>query len=224
MKARFWMPVVLVSLLGLGSTAQAQPPYPYGPGAYGPGPGTYPSARATMPGKEAADTLREGMDKLLAYLGQEDKPNKLQVAAFLDREIATYFDFDYMAKWVAGPAYGTMSEAERKAMAATIEARFLSALAAEIAKYDGQQVRYLRPRMSRGGSANVGVGILRPGTYPSKIEFRMYQADDGWKVYDVVANGRSAAAFYRVQFDRASSAGRPMPGPAVPVQPIPYAR
>ncbi|MCU0833273.1 MAG: ABC transporter substrate-binding protein [Chromatiaceae bacterium] len=222
MKARFWMPVVLVSLLALGSTAQAQPPYPYGPGAYGPG--SYPSARPALPGKEAADTLREGMDKLLAFLGQEEKPNKLQVAAFLDRDIAPYFDFDYMAKWVAGPAYSSMGEAQRKAMAANLEARFLSALAAELAKYEGQQVRYLRPRITRGGSASVGVGILRPGTYPSKIEFRMYKADDGWKVYDVVANGRSAAAFYRVQFERASSAGQAMPAQPVPRQPPPFAR
>lgn len=222
MKARFWLPLALVPLLGLGAAAQAQPPYPYGPGAYGPG--SYPSARPAVPGKEAADALREGMDKLLAFLGQEDKPNKLQVAAFLDREIAPYFDFDYMTKWVAGPAYSSMTEAQRKAMAANLEARFLSALAAELAKYEGQQVRYLRPRMTRGGAVSVGVGILRPGTYPSKIEFRMYRADSGWKVYDVVANGRSAAAFYRVQFDRASSAGQPMPAQPAPRQPAPYVR
>jgi phospholipid transport system substrate-binding protein len=30
----------------------------------------------------------------------------------------------------------------------------------------------------------------------------MYKAPAGWKVYDVVANGRSAASYYRVQFQR----------------------
>ena len=56
------------------------------------------TAPAPRPGEEAVKTLRAGMDKLLAYLAQEDTPNKLQAAAFLDRDIAPYFDFAYMAQ------------------------------------------------------------------------------------------------------------------------------
>jgi phospholipid transport system substrate-binding protein len=60
---------------------------------------------------------------------------------------------------------------------------------------------------------NVTVGILQPGNYPSKLEFRMYRGKDGWKVYDVVANGRSAVAFYRNELNRQQGAvtGRPYP-------------
>lgn len=206
MKAHFWLPLVLA--LGVGGV-QAQPQYGYGPGAYGPG--HRPAAPVADPAAEAAEMLREGMEKMLTFLSQEETPNKLQVAAFLDREIAPYFDFDYMAKWVAGPAFANMTEKQRQNMAANIEARFLSTLATQLAKYQGQQVRYFRPRPSRGGAVSVNVGILRPGAYPSKLDFRMYRSDDGWKVYDVLANGRSASAFYRVQFNRASSAGQQMP-------------
>ena len=158
------------------------------------------------------------MDKLLEYLSQKDTPNKLQAAAFLDREIAPYFDFAYMAKWVAGPAYSGMSEADRKALTAKIEAEFLSSLATQLGKYDGQQVRYMRPRPGPSGSVKVPVGILRPGDYPSKMTFRMYRSADGWKVYDVEANGRSAAAHYRTQMARpvqpVQPAGVPGPRPA----------
>ena len=122
------------------------------------------------------------MDKLLAYLGQKDAPNKLQAAAFLDREIAPYFDFAYMAQWVAGPAWARMSEEARKAMAGEIEASFLSSLATQMARFDGQQVRYLRPRPGPAGSVKVPVGILRPGAYPAKMTFRTYRSADGWKV------------------------------------------
>jgi phospholipid transport system substrate-binding protein len=207
MRSHFWLSLVLV--LGVGAV-QAQPQYGSGPGAFGPGYRPAPAAPSVQPETEAAQTLREGIEKLIAYLAQEEPPNKLQVAAFLDREIAPYFDFDYMAKWVAGPAWAAMSEEQRKDMAANIEARFLSTLATQLARYQGQKVRYFRPRGSRSGAVSVSVGILHPGSYPSKLDFRMYRAEDGWKVYDVMANGRSAASFYRVQFNRATSAGQPM--------------
>ena len=213
MKSQFWMPFALA--LGLSATAQAQSPYAHGPGAYGPsgpyGPGVYGPGSRVDPSAEAAAALREGMDKLRDFLGQEEKPNKLQVAAFLDKEIAPYFNFDQMAKWVAGPRFASMTAEQREAMAASLEARFLSALTGKLASYEGQQVRILRPRMTRPGMATVSVGILRPGTYPSKLDFRMYKSDDGWKVYDVVANGRSAVAFYRAEFNRRGAQRPGMP-------------
>lgn len=209
MKPHFWLSLV-VALAATGVHAQPQPGY--GPRAQMPG--YPPAASASQPGTEAAQVLREGMDKLIGFLSEKEQPNKLQVAAFLDREIAPYFDFDYMAKWVAGPMWGSMSEEQRKDMASNIEARFLSTLATQLARYSGQQVRYFRPRASRGGAVSVSVGILHPGTYPSKLDFRMYRAQDGWKVYDVVANGRSAAAVYRVEFNRNAPAGQP------PMQPM----
>lgn len=209
MKTHLWLP--LAALIGLSGVAQAQPPqYGYGSMPYGAPP--YMARRAN-PAAEAEGVLREGMDKLLAYLAKKDN-NKLQAAAFLDKEIAPYFDFVYMAKWVAGQSYDRMGEKQRKALTADLEARFLSAMAKQLAKYEGQQVRYLRPRTAGRGAVSVPVAVLRPGAYPSRLEFRMYKAEDGWKVYDVVANGRSASAYYRMQLKRAS----------LPAQATPYRR
>jgi phospholipid transport system substrate-binding protein len=221
MNHRLWLPVALLALASGTASAQTPAQAPAGPGYGGYGP-AYPQAPAypriapaPRPGDEAVKTLRAGMDKLLDYLTQKDAPNKLQAAAFLDREIAPYFDFAYMAKWVAGPTYAGMSESDRKALAAKIEAEFLSGLASQLGKYDGQQVRYLRPRPGPSGSVKVPVGILRPGAYPDKMTFRMYKAADGWKVYDVEANGRSVAAHYRTQMARTAQAALPggTPGP-----------
>jgi phospholipid transport system substrate-binding protein len=202
---KLYLMLPLIGLLGLGGVAQAQMPQ------YGYGPSPYRAAPRANPTTEAAGVLREGMDKLIEFLAQDERPNKLQVAAFLDKEIAPYFDFAYMAKWVAGPGYARMSGDEREALAAKLEARFLGTLAKKLAQYEGQQVRYLRPRLARRGSVNVPVGILRPGSYPSKLEFRMYRSKDGWKVYDVAANGRSVSSYYRLQFKRASMPAQPMP-------------
>jgi hypothetical protein len=105
MRLHFGLSLALV--LGTFGVAQAQPPYPYPPNAYPPG--AHRPAPRVFPGEEAAEVLRQGMDKLLDFLGRKEKPNRLQVAAFLDREIAPYFDFGYMARWVAGARYGAIS-------------------------------------------------------------------------------------------------------------------
>ncbi|WP_295578398.1 phospholipid-binding protein MlaC [uncultured Lamprocystis sp.] len=219
MKRRYRLaPVLLLGLAG-GLAAQvpgvAPPAAPASwsvPGSQQLAPGQRPpTERARAPLMQATLTLKEGIDQLRAFLGQPELPNKLQVAAFLDREIAPYFDFDYMAKWVAGPGYARLSESERKALAGRIESSFLTALAGQLAGYQGQQVRMLRPRMGARGAVSVNVGIARPGAYPSRLEFRMYQsgqADQGWKVYDVIANGRSVASYYRGQFQRTAGSGQ----------------
>ncbi|MFB1490484.1 MULTISPECIES: ABC transporter substrate-binding protein [unclassified Thiocapsa] len=159
------------------------------------------------PAAAASATLKEGMDKLLGFLALKDVPNRLQVAAFLDREIAPYFDFDQMARWVAGPASGGMSAEDKKALSARLEADFLGTLASRLMDYQGQQIRMLPPRMGPRGDVSVNVALVRAQGYPSKLEFRMYNSPTGWRVYDVVANGQSAAAYYRVQFQRMAGQG-----------------
>lgn len=204
MKPIFWLP--LLALLGLCGITQAQPPqYGYGPAPFGSAP--YRAAPRVNPADEAGGVLRGGMDKLLAFLAKGE--NKLQVAAFLNKEMAPYFDFDYMAKWVAGPRYARMGEEARDALSAKLEARFLGTLAKRLAAYDDQQVRFFRPRMMGRGAVSVTVGILRPGRYPAKLDFRMRRSGDSWKIYDVVANGRSASAYYRMQFNRIATPSRP---------------
>ena len=214
MTHRLWLPVALFALITGTVQAQVAPHW----GGYGPAAGPARMAPAQRPEAQAVETLKAGMDKLLAYLGQKDAPNKLQTAAFLDREIAPYFDFAYMAQWVAGPAWAGMSEDDRKAMTANIEASFLTSLATQMAKYDGQQVRFMRPRPGPAGSVKVPMGILRPGAYPAKMTFRTYRSADGWKVYDVESNGRSVAAYYRTQLSHSKQAVPAAASRATPVR------
>jgi len=200
MKIYIWLPLAI--LLGFGGTVQAQPPFVPGPMQ-----GPYSAPPRANPSEQAVATLREGIHKLLDFLGQKEKPNKLQLAAFLDSSIAPYFDFDYMAEWVAGRRYAAMTPKQRKALAASLEARFLGALVTNLSRYQGQQARYYRPRLGARGAVSVSVGIRSPGSYPSRLEFRMYRSDAGWKIYDVVANGRSAVAYYRQEARRSSAPG-----------------
>ena len=130
----------------------------------------------------------------------------------MDAEIARYFDFSYMTQWVAGRNYRYMSEGQRQAMEEQLKQMFLTALAQRLGSYSNQSVRFNRPHRVNSQEVSVGVDILKPGGYPARLDFRFYRGDDGWKVFDVSANGSSALVHYRQYFTRLQYQQRPQWG------------
>ena len=51
-----------------------------------------------------------------------------------------------------------------------------------------------------GRTGMVTTAISGPRGYPTRLDFRFYKANNGWKVFDVMANGQSAVIHYRRQF------------------------
>ena len=106
-----------------------------------------------------------------------------------------------MAKSAAGPAYQKMSPAQRAKISKEIKINFLTTMAKRLTSYDKQRVRYLAHRVSADQrTAVVGVAILSPRSYPARLDFRFYKGKQGWRVFDVMANGQSAVVYYRRQF------------------------
>ena len=192
MKSRYCLLVGL--LLAGGAFAVPQ----YGPG------GPYAPPMMAPQAANPAVTLRAGIDRLLAFLGAEPKPAPEELAGFLNTEIAPFFDFDYMAQSAGGRLFERLGAEERRAMANDIKRSFLTKMAEKLAGYDNQQVRFLPPRAGNDGrTAQVSVAILNPGgRYPARLDFRLYRAEDRWRVYDVAANGQSAIVHYRRQLMR----------------------
>lgn len=204
MKSPYWL---LVGLLFAGG-AQAIPHY--GPGGVpgsgmAPGMGPGPYARVPrMAARQAAPAaaLRAGMDKLLAFLGREEKPSPDALAAFLNTEIAPFFDFDFMAKSAGGRLFERLDADQQLATVDRIRQSFLAKMAEKLGSYEKQQVRFLPPRGANDRTAQVSVAILNPGRYPGRLDFRLYRNADQWLVYDVSANGQSAIVHYRNQLMR----------------------
>jgi phospholipid transport system substrate-binding protein len=163
----------------------------------------YPDSRMQAPVYQEVgpDTLlREGITKLLRFLRATDTPQPQQISAFLEREVAPYFDFSYMATWAAGPMSRHMNDQQHQELGLKIKQMLLGTLAKRLSSYDNQDVRFFRPRRVGDNEVKVRVGILRAGGYPASLDFRFYRSDAGWKVFDVTANGNSALVFYRTYF------------------------
>jgi phospholipid transport system substrate-binding protein len=146
--------------------------------------------------------LRQGMTKLLKFMRQEQRPSQQQIAVFVDREIAPYFDFEYMTQWVAGPMNRYMTDQERAEMVNSVKTMLLGTLTQRLTSYDNQDVRFYRPRRAGQNEVKVRIGILQAGGYPANVDFRFYRGAEGWKVFDVSANGSSALTYYRQHFSR----------------------
>lgn len=156
-----------------------------------------------------AVALRAGIDRLLAFLGQDPAPQEQEFADFLSSEIAPFFDFDYMAKTAGGRLFEQLPAEQQAETTGSIKASFLGKMAERLTGYTDQQIRFLPPRAGDGGrTAQVSAVILNPGTYPARLDFRLYRSGDQWRVYDVAANGQSAIVHYRRQLMRQVQAQR----------------
>ena len=218
-----WSIILGGALLAAG-TAQAMN---YGPGpgpSFGYGPDSmqgqrtyyYGMPRQGQPGEQnPAAVLRDGMNKLLGFLKQEPKPDAARVAKFLNDEISSYFDFAYMARSAAGGMYRQMDDEQRQKLEARLREMFLSAMAQHLSAYDKQEIDFLPPRRGgqRGDEVTLPVAVRGAQGVPSELDFRLYRSNDGWKVFDVVANGSSAIVYYRDYFRNAFRRGGPGGGP-----------
>jgi phospholipid transport system substrate-binding protein len=193
--------LLLSTCLFCAATAlQAQPGY-MPPMGYANAP--MPPARMAPPQRpvsevdEAAQVLKAGLTKLTGFFGQNNRPGPEQIAAFLDKEIAPYFDFTYMAQWAAGSSANRMTDQQKAALETDIKTRFLTTMAQKLTNFNNQTVTYLPPRQIRRDQVELSISIGNRGSYPARLDFRMYKSEQGWKVFDVSANGSSALMYYR---------------------------
>ena len=147
--------------------------------------------------------IRRGVDRLSGFLMGAQNASPQAIRAFLDHEIAPNFDFAYMARWAAGPMYRRLSAAQRARMTSLLKDLFLSALAKNLGTYAQPTPRvdvYPARTTANGSQATVHTRVVSPNGMFSGLNFRFYWSEQGWRIFDVSANGASAVAYYRNYF------------------------
>ena len=182
---------ILVSILA--HTVNAAPYAPYHPPYY-----PTPQAESPVP----ATIVKAGITKLTKFIRSGGAQNPARARTFLEAEVAPYFDFNYMARWAAGPAWRTMTAAQRSHLQDKITQAFMTTLVQKLTSYSNQPIRYFTPRGQGSDEVRVSAWIMQPSGIPTKLEFRFYKSQDGWKIFDVRAGGNSAVIHYRNQFRR----------------------
>ena len=165
--------------------------------------GNYYPPQETSGLEEPARVLRAGVEALTGYLGNNQGVPPEQLHAFLEQEIVPYFDFNRMAFWAAGSVNRHLNPEQRQQLTGMLKERFLRSMAEQLSGYKHSRIQYLRPRGNpRRGNVTLGMRVFGAESYPVQIDFKLYRGKNGWKVYDVVANGISAVNHYRNEFSQ----------------------
>jgi phospholipid transport system substrate-binding protein len=184
--------------------------------APGAGRGVYPGAQApATPDAPAAapdQILRSGLDRLEGFLAR-GRASPEETKAFLEKEISPYFDFDYMARWAGGSLYAQMDDAQKAQFAHKLEGLFFSALARNLGAYvEPKPTVEIFPARAKGYGREVTVTARvtpqgKASVMPVRLDFRFYPSRNGWRIFDVTANGTSAVAYYRSFFNEVARRG-----------------
>lgn len=190
---------ILACVAGSAGGLHAQPyGAPYAAPYVYPGP-SLPAPRATV---SPDRLLEQGLERMRAFLARGGPRNRAQIEAFLEEQIAPYFDFDRMAAWVARPFYRRMAPTQQARLREDLKERFLAILARELGAFTSPQPRvdYYRPVPIGPDEMEVGARVLPATGYPIRLSFRFHLGDDGWKVVDASSNGHSAVQYFRQRF------------------------
>ncbi len=192
MKIRF---ILLFAAVTLGTSATFAQTYPLGPHAQ-----YAPQQASQVQGPR--QMLKERMKMLRDFLLEGGGDEKANLYAFLRDEIAPHFDFERMAAWVARPYYRDMSDRERTRLRERLQEMLLRALAAELGTYRQPlpRVDFYRPRPVRSAMVDVSARVRPVYGYPTRLTFRLYRGQDGWKVINVSRDGNSAIYHLRREF------------------------
>ena len=142
--------------------------------------------------------LKQGLDKVITFLGDGGYRNPQQLERFVEQEIAGYFDFAYMAQWVLGPRLRQMSSKQKDKATRMLRGMLLNAMVRKLADYQHVRLMYLRPRGNpASGQVQLSIRSFPLQGYPTQLDFLLYRGQQGWRVFDVSANGQSAVLHFR---------------------------
>ena len=202
MKKMKFSSLLLAGLVGCaGSVVAAQP----GAAANTPLP-----VKPVIKQQGASNVLEEGITRLNLFIASGKARDAKALTSFVDQTIKPYFDFNRMAKLVAGPFYDRMDARQRQAFTNKVQKMFLRAFVDNVVSHRGPppKVQFLRPRPSRDASKiDLMARLLFPDGKTRRLVFKFAKSAGKWRVFDVSSNGSSAVLYYRKHFMRVAREG-----------------
>jgi phospholipid transport system substrate-binding protein len=156
-------------------------------------------------------------DKLvLALQDQRDAVKQDMDVAFhlADNTVIPHIDFERITRWVAGRHWRDATPEQQKRLTKAFQELLTRSYVTAMVTYVDQilanadNVEY-PPSRSRQDERNAMVTMLikLENNQTAVVQYQMYLSDDGWKIYDVVAEGVSLAITYRSSFTQEINQG-----------------
>jgi phospholipid transport system substrate-binding protein len=118
-----------------------------------------------------------------------------------------YIDFGTLSRLVLGRNWRKLSDAERDEFMAEFKKHLSATYGENIDNYRNEKVQILSERKEKRGDVTVKSKILRSGSEPILVDYRLRRKEADWRIIDVVIEGVSLVANFRSQFQEIISDG-----------------
>ncbi len=145
--------------------------------------------------------LQSAVEEILAIAYPEGGPSvpdslATRVRPILDRTM----DFESITRRAIGPGWRQFSVSERTRAVELFTALIVRAYAGRFASGGRPKVDYKPSITTAPERWEVPTQVSRDGS-SHEVIYRIEKRPDGWRIYDIVAEGVSFVANYRAQFD-----------------------
>ena len=150
------------------------------------------------------DQLRDGVDRVYKILRDPEMAgdtNAIQRRKAILTAAGTIFDFGEMAKRSLGQHWAARTPAERRQFVALFTDLMQHSYISKVDQHGGAKMIY-RGETINGDQAAVQTAIPLSNGSQMPLEYRMYNNDARWQVYDLSIDGISLVSNYRSQFNK----------------------
>ncbi len=149
-------------------------------------------------GSEPLETVKNGTEKVLQVLQDEDMDQEAQRARI--REVVDeHFDFHEMGKRALGPHWRDQPEEKQEEYVQAFGDFLFGVYIDRVEEYSGETIAY-ESQEEMEGHAVVHALVAGDETEEIPLEYRLHAVHEEWRVYDVVIEGVSLVNNYRSQF------------------------
>lgn len=148
----------------------------------------------------ARQVIEKFQDQLLAVMKNADSLGLDGRRAKLSPAVDRTFDLKYMAQISVGPAWETMTPAQRDELVELFRRMTISTYAARFKGYSGQTWKVESVQATPQDAIYVRTVLTDPGKDKVAIDYLMRSADGTWKVADVYLSRISELAMRRSEY------------------------
>lgn len=150
------------------------------------------------------DQLRTSVDRVIRVLEDPAAKSDVKVKerrAAIRSEVDNIFDFRETAKRALGPHWQSLGGKEQAEFVSLFADLLERAYVSKIERYSGEKITYTGEAPD-GDVVTVKTRFVTKQGTEIPIDYRMLRRGDRWLAYDVVIEGVSLVANYRVQFSK----------------------
>lgn len=125
-----------------------------------------------------------------------------RIRSIVDRDILPYVDFRRTTRLAMGPHWRTATPAQQQQIVDQFQLLLIHLYSGALAQLKpDQQIEYAPMRNAPGDTDVVVRTLAQTSGKPVEIDYRLYKAPQGWRLYDLNVLGAWLIQTYRAQFN-----------------------